>query len=171
MTKYLIALLVVLGAGGLFIYSQSANVPVSTEAVEQGQPTEQNPFGEGASVVGALDDDSLDDEDDEKSGGSGTVTPAPAPAPDGTETDGMSGKVISRTELAQHKAQSDCWVAYKGTVYDITSWLPRHPGSAAAIAPYCGTAEEFTAAFNKQHGTRRDERLKKEGVVEGSFQP
>ena len=84
---------------------------------------------------------------------------------DGTKKEGA----VSRAELSMHAVQANCWVAYKGVVYDITGWLPRHPGSAAAIAPYCGTAEEFTAAFGKQHGTSKEEKLKQEGTVEGAL--
>ena len=76
---------------------------------------------------------------------------------------GNSGK-IGISDLAKHNKLSDCWIGYDGKVYDITSFLPNHPGSAAAISPYCGTSEEFTNAFTKKHGT------KKVGVLIGDFQ-
>ena len=76
---------------------------------------------------------------------------------------------ITRTELAAHNTQENCWVSYKGEVRDITTWLPRHPGSAAAIAPYCGKAEEFEAAFSGQHGSGKDSRLEREGVLKGTL--
>ena len=110
------------------------------EVPEPEAKTETGPFGEGSTTVGSFD-------------GEATSTPATG--------------MISRTELKKHNQQADCWVAYKGVVYDITSWLPRHPGSAGAIAPYCGTAEEFAEAFGGQHGTSKDKRLEKEGVKEG----
>ncbi len=81
---------------------------------------------------------------------------------------GLSGRV-SQSQLSEHAVEEDCWVAYNGTVYDITDWLPRHPGSAAAIRPYCGTAEEFEQAFTGQHGTSQIGRLMEEGVVIGSY--
>jgi len=37
---------------------------------------------------------------------------------------------ISLEELAVHNTRYDCWVAYNGKVYDITTFLPVHPGSA-----------------------------------------
>lgn len=162
MTKYIIVLIVLMGAGGVFLYTtQTAEAPVQT-------PTDMNPFGEGANVVGSLEDEeeneSEDEEEDTTTGGT-----QPAGGTTGTGTTGGTSNVISRTELAKHSAQSDCWVGYKGVVYDITSWLPRHPGSASAIAPYCGKAEEFATAFNRQHGTSKDSRLQKEGTVEGKL--
>jgi len=60
---------------------------------------------------------------------------------------------ITLGELAKHSSKTDCWVVYKGAVYDLTSWLPRHPGGINAIAPYCGN-QGFEAAFIRQHGSR-----------------
>lgn len=172
MTKYIVLLVALIVAGGAFIYStQTANAPV----VEM--PKTENPFGDGSQAVGTVEENRDADKDvspavtDEKP----ATTGSPAPTTD-SGTTGTTGtapavqpSVISRAELAKHNTQSNCWIGYKGTVYDITNWLPRHPGSAGAIAPFCGTADEFAAAFNKQHGTKRDTRLEKEGVKEGAL--
>jgi len=39
-------------------------------------------------------------------------------------------ETISVSDLATHDSQEDCWIAFEGKVYDITDWLPKHPGSA-----------------------------------------
>ena len=80
-----------------------------------------------------------------------------------------SGK-ISLSDLARHNKEIDCWVGYDGKVYDITSFLPGHPGSAGAIIPYCGTSKEFADAFTKKHGTSKVSKLMKVGVLIGDFQ-
>lgn len=77
---------------------------------------------------------------------------------------------ISRAVLTEHSIREDCWIAYQGKVYDLTSWLPDHPGSAEAIAPFCGKAEEFENAFTGQHGTSQVERLTQEGIYKGELQ-
>lgn len=77
---------------------------------------------------------------------------------------------IFRAVLAEHNTKEDCWIAYQGKVYDLTSWLPEHPGSSDAIAPFCGTAEEFENAFSGQHGTSQAERLIVEGIYKGDLQ-
>src|SRR3989338_542069 len=59
---------------------------------------------------------------------------------------------ITLEELAQHSAKGNCWIAFEGKIYDITSWLPIHPGSSAAIEPFCGTSGEFEKAFTDKHG-------------------
>ncbi len=156
MYKLLIALVIILGAGGLFFYSQKAEAPTMPAPL-----VEESPFGEGANKIGELMPPPVDPSVP-------VVTPNPgAQTPISTDKEPSSG--VTRAELAKHTTQQDCWVAYKGVVYDITTWLPRHPGSAASIAPYCGKAEEFTAAFSRQHGTSREGRLKREGVDKGAF--
>ncbi len=163
MAKYIIVLVVLIAAGGVFLYTtQTAEAPVQT-------PIEVNPFGEGANVVGGLEDETENEIEDEEEDVQTTGGTGATGGSTGTGTTGGAASVITRTQLATHNKQNDCWVGYKTVVYDITSWLPRHPGSAAAIAPYCGTSEEFTAAFTKQHGTSKESRLKKEGTVEGTL--
>lgn len=77
---------------------------------------------------------------------------------------------ISLSSLSEHSSRDDCWIAYNGKVYDITSWLPAHPGGASRIAPYCGTSEEFQKAFEREHGTKQVSRLMKVGTLIGDFQ-
>lgn len=77
---------------------------------------------------------------------------------------------VSEGVLAKHNKESDCWVAYKGEVYDVTEFLPKHPGSAKAISPYCGTAKEFEEAFLKKHGTTKAAFLMKVATFIGDFE-
>ena len=48
-------------------------------------------------------------------------------------------------EVAKHKSADDCWVVIKGKVYDVTKFLPDHPGGKGAILMYAGkdATEEF----------------------------
>jgi len=76
---------------------------------------------------------------------------------------------IPLTELSKHNSKDDCWIAYNGKVYDITSYLPRHPGSSAKIEPYCGSATEFKNAFENKHGTSKVSTLMRVGTFIGDF--
>lgn len=76
---------------------------------------------------------------------------------------------ISEETLAMHSTENDCWISYDGAVYDVTEFLPKHPGSAAAIIPYCGTSENFASAFEGQHGTSKVGVLTKEGEYKGDL--
>jgi DMSO/TMAO reductase YedYZ heme-binding membrane subunit/predicted heme/steroid binding protein len=51
-------------------------------------------------------------------------------------------------EVAQHNSQSDCYVAYQGTVYNITSYLPNHPGGIRKATRMCG---QNIDSFSGQH--------------------
>ena len=62
-----------------------------------------------------------------------------------------TAQTISVDELAQHNNEDSCWIVYQGQVYDITSFLPEHPGTAAAIRPSCGN-QDFESNFENQHG-------------------
>ena len=61
-----------------------------------------------------------------------------------------SEKQISSTELAKHNKSNDRWVAIRGNVYDVTSYLDEHPGGADLILNYCG--EDATSAYNTKGG-------------------
>ncbi|MGI9197401.1 MAG: cytochrome b5 domain-containing protein [Candidatus Nanopelagicales bacterium] len=71
--------------------------------------------------------------------------PAPAPSPGGT---GASG--ITASEVLQHASADDCWSVVNGTVYDLTQWIPQHPGGPQVIEAMCG--KDGTNAFTNQHG-------------------
>lgn len=52
--------------------------------------------------------------------------------------------------VAEHATADSCWVAVDGFVYDVTDWIPQHPGGPDRIIPLCGT--DATTAFGTQHG-------------------
>jgi cytochrome b involved in lipid metabolism len=63
------------------------------------------------------------------------VTPSePAPVPD--EQPKVSG--ITLAEVSTHASESSCWTIVNGSVYDITSYIPRHPGGKREIMAICG---------------------------------
>jgi len=84
--------------------------------------------------------------------------------------DGSIATMVSSSDLAQHDSEDDCWVAYQGSVYDVTDFLPMHPGTAAAITPYCGMSSGFEDAFTTKHGIKQVSTLEKMGVYKGQLQ-
>lgn len=75
-----------------------------------------------------------------------TATPAATPAPSATSN--VAGTYNS-ADLARHATASSCWSAVAGNVYDLTKWIPQHPGGPTVIKAICG--KDGTAAFNGQH--------------------
>ncbi|WP_172147651.1 MULTISPECIES: cytochrome b5 domain-containing protein [Pseudomonas] len=58
---------------------------------------------------------------------------------------------IGAEELATHNHRDSCWKAIDGKVYDVTSYLPEHPGDEALTLDWCG--KDASAAWhNKRPG-------------------
>lgn len=81
----------------------------------------------------------------------------------------QTGK-ISLSTLASHNSREDCWVGYNGKAYDITAFLPDHPGGVNAIARNCGTVQEFQDAFRRQHGTSKAGMFIKVTIYKGDLE-
>src|SRR3989344_4463620 len=70
-------------------------------------------------------------------------TEKPAPIP--SAVTGDSAVIYSMEEVSKHKDATSCCVTISGNVYDLTGWIPLHPGGRAAILGLCGT--DGTAAL------------------------
>ena len=72
-------------------------------------------------------------------------------APESPSASGDAAQTsYTAADVAAHGSASDCWATINGGVYDLTSWISRHPGGARAIEGLCG--KDGSAAFNAQHG-------------------
>ncbi|KAH3666807.1 hypothetical protein OGAPHI_003256 [Ogataea philodendri] len=60
-----------------------------------------------------------------------------------------NSNTISVAEYAKHTSPDDCWVAIRGQVYDMTEFLPNHPGGRAAILRVSGY--DATEIFEQIH--------------------
>ena len=60
-------------------------------------------------------------------------------------------KALTAAEVAQHSTAGDCWSVVNGNVYDLTSFVNRHPGGSGNINLMCG--KDATGAFTNQHGS------------------
>ena len=71
-------------------------------------------------------------------------------APMQPEVSPVTKNGYTTTEVATHNDQSSCWTTINGSVYDITSYIPRHPGGKSAILKICG--KDGASLFERQHG-------------------
>jgi hypothetical protein len=69
-----------------------------------------------------------------KSAGRNTATATTTP---NTESATTQTKTYSAQEIAIHNKGTDCWTIVNKKVYDITSYVPRHPGGAEILRA-CG---------------------------------
>jgi len=60
-------------------------------------------------------------------------------------------------EVHKHNKYEDCWLVIKGKVYNVTSWIPKHPGGIQILN---GAGRESTALFQSYHCLRIEKFLK-----------
>ncbi|AJP40658.1 AHL_G0040180.mRNA.1.CDS.1 [Saccharomyces cerevisiae] len=85
----------------------------------------------------------------------------------------MNKQKISPAEVAKHNKPDDCWVVINGYVYDLTRFLPNHPGGQDVIKFNAG--KDVTAIFEPLHAPNVIDKYiapeKKLGPLQGSMPP
>ena len=56
--------------------------------------------------------------------------------------------IYTLEEVAKHNKRGDCWTIWKGKIYDITSYIDKHPGGDKILA---GSGKDCTKLYNKFH--------------------
>jgi cytochrome b involved in lipid metabolism len=51
-------------------------------------------------------------------------------------------------EVSKHNTREDGWMVIRGRVYDVTDWIPLHPGGDAILA---GLGKDATTLFENVH--------------------
>ena len=90
----------------------------------------------------------------------GTVLEPTSPAPSNSTKPTTPAKPTNPTgtinltaaEIATHNSRSDCWSIVRGNVYNLTSYVQKHPGGASVIANICG--KDGSDAFTNQHNSQ-----------------
>lgn len=61
--------------------------------------------------------------------------------------------IFTPAQVAEHNSRTSCWSIINGSVYDLTSWIPNHPGGERAILQLCGI--DGSEQYNGKHGNAR----------------
>ena len=69
-------------------------------------------------------------------------------------------RVLSFNDVKLHNHAGDCWIVIHSKVYDVTDFLPSHPGGSAVIIKYAG--QDSTTAYDEVHAP---------GILEESLPP
>ncbi|KAF2793193.1 mitochondrial cytochrome-like protein b2 [Melanomma pulvis-pyrius CBS 109.77] len=56
---------------------------------------------------------------------------------------------VDGLEVAKHNSKKSCWIVLESNVYDVTSFLSKHPGGAAILLKQAGS--NATTEFKKYH--------------------
>lgn len=70
------------------------------------------------------------------------------PQPSAAATQAPAG--FTKEEVAKHSDEASCWTIVNGSVYDVTSFIGKHPGGEKNILRLCG--KDGTSAFEGKHG-------------------
>ncbi len=133
MGKWIIAIIAVAALGGGYYYMQStarssgATQGDAMQAITETPATETTGSTTPQAPAGTAQGESA----------------APAPTSSGEKTYTMA-------DVSAHATAASCWSIINGNVYDLTSWIGKHPGGEKAITQLCG--KDGSAEFNGQHG-------------------
>lgn len=60
-----------------------------------------------------------------------------------------NNKLVSLDEFVKHNSKDDCWVAINGKIFDVTDFIPNHPGGQAPLINHAGY--DATKVYEKLH--------------------
>lgn len=75
---------------------------------------------------------------------------AETPAQPETTSNEPTVATFTLAEIQTHNTKNDCYTTVDGKVYDITSYIPHHPGGERDIMKICG--RDGSSMFGRQHG-------------------
>lgn len=79
-----------------------------------------------------------------------TLSMSPSPSVSSSSSPVPTASGITMAVVVQHGTATSCYTVVRGSVYDLTSWIAKHPGGKDAILSICG--KDGTALFVDQHG-------------------
>lgn len=141
----IVAVLFVCGAGAIMYYGR----PIMTinESPEETVPAV---VIEESTQEETENENEEDEEETEETNESENTSTATATEPTTTPEPTQAAGTYTSAQIATHASESDCWASIDSNVYDLTSWVSRHPGGSRAIIGLCGT--DATTKFEGKHG-------------------
>ena len=77
--------------------------------------------------------------------------------------DKLEEVIFTMSEVQMHNSKESCYTVIDRKVYDLTAWIPQHPGGEANILKLCGI--DGTGLFRGQH----DNNPKQENILKGFY--
>lgn len=130
-----IGALLIIGIGA-FVFMQNNDIPAPAPLPD----TSTLPAESGAQTTDSTGSAAIPPSTEAGQPTPSSPSPSSAPTPSG----------ITASEVATHASRESCWSTINGNVYDLTSWIPKHPGGEGAILGICG--KDGSGKFNGKHG-------------------
>lgn len=130
-----VAMVIIMNGRPVAQMNQEQAADTSTDVADEA--TTQDDDGDGDETSETEADDDGDD-----------ATTATTDTGEGTSA---NDGVYTMADVAAHATASDCWSAVNGSVYDLSTWVSRHPGGPEGIIALCGA--DGSARFNAKHGS------------------
>jgi len=73
-----------------------------------------------------------------------------------SQTTESSQRSFTMDEVSKHNTEKDCWVVIHDKVYDVTSFIPSHPGGKAILQ---GCGKDATELFESKHSDKAKKML------------
>lgn len=61
---------------------------------------------------------------------------------------GTAPETFTADEVARHNTPSDCWLLIHGKVYDVTRWVPHHPGGSMIFVRVGGDCSQLFDSYH-----------------------
>jgi len=71
-----------------------------------------------------------------------------------TSFSGQRYRVFTAEEVRRHSTPDDCWLIAHGRVYDVTTFLQRHPAGDRSIMRHAGTDSTIDFDFHPAHAQK-----------------
>ncbi|KND50222.1 MAG: hypothetical protein AB198_02470 [Parcubacteria bacterium C7867-003] len=139
------------GDTGIMMMSASAKVAAPTSKKQENKVEDDDRDDDSRSGDDRDDDDRDEDEDRDVAPTPPVVTPTSTTTATTTSATPSAPTVATYTliQVSAHNKSTDCWSVVSGGVYNLTSWIAKHPGGEAAIKSMCGV--DATVGFLAQH--------------------
>lgn len=143
-------LVLVLATAGVYLYLQN-NSPDSFAEESRTEDTDSR------DILPVYPDGKTPSVNDSATQGGSTPATGSAPIPASTTSSSPSstssaGNTTAYTleDIASHNSASDCWTAVNGKIYNITAYIPSHPGGEE-IVRICGRDGSNMFAREREH--------------------
>jgi len=66
-------------------------------------------------------------------------------------TEPTQDRTFTVEEVAKHSTEKDCWLIIEGQVYDVTKFVPRHPGGSLIYVKAGGDSTQLFYSYHPEH--------------------